>query len=89
MADALHYLHKKHVMHRDIKPENLLIGWFRPLPRNLADAAGLKGELKIADFGWSVVCLSGCDSRNFSDSSTHRATGERRFAGRSTTFRQR
>ncbi|WVR06452.1 hypothetical protein IAU60_003483 [Kwoniella sp. DSM 27419] len=40
MADALHYLHKKHVMHRDIKPENLLIG--------------LKGELKIADFGWSV-----------------------------------
>lgn len=26
MADALHYLHKKHVMHRDIKPENLLIG---------------------------------------------------------------
>ncbi|KAJ3019114.1 UNVERIFIED_CONTAM: spindle assembly checkpoint kinase, partial [Siphonaria sp. JEL0065] len=40
MADALHYLHKKHVIHRDIKPENLLIG--------------LKGELKIADFGWSV-----------------------------------
>ncbi|WWC70902.1 serine/threonine-protein kinase ark1 [Kwoniella pini CBS 10737] len=40
MADALSYLHKKHVMHRDIKPENLLIG--------------LKGELKIADFGWSV-----------------------------------
>ncbi|KAJ3298022.1 spindle assembly checkpoint kinase [Rhizoclosmatium sp. JEL0117] len=40
MADALHYLHKKHVIHRDIKPENLLIG--------------IKGELKIADFGWSV-----------------------------------
>ncbi|KAI8836455.1 protein kinase p46XlEg22 african clawed frog [Chytriomyces cf. hyalinus JEL632] len=40
MADALRYLHKKHVIHRDIKPENLLVG--------------IKGELKIADFGWSV-----------------------------------
>ncbi|ADV22068.1 AUR protein kinase [Cryptococcus gattii Ru294] len=40
MADALSYLHKKHVIHRDIKPENLLIG--------------LNGELKIGDFGWSV-----------------------------------
>jgi aurora kinase len=36
----LRYCHKKHVIHRDIKPENLLIG--------------AKGELKIADFGWSV-----------------------------------
>lgn len=40
MASALDYCHKKNVIHRDIKPENLLIG--------------LKGEIKIADFGWSV-----------------------------------
>jgi len=40
LADALDYCHKKHVIHRDIKPENLLIG---------AD-----GQLKIADFGWSI-----------------------------------
>lgn len=40
MIDALSYCHSKKVIHRDIKPENLLIGYF--------------GELKIADFGWSV-----------------------------------
>jgi len=40
LADALQYCHSKNVIHRDIKPENLLIGYY--------------GELKIADFGWSV-----------------------------------
>lgn len=40
LADALMYCHSKKVIHRDIKPENLLLG--------------LHGELKIADFGWSV-----------------------------------
>ncbi|XP_069066848.1 aurora kinase B-A-like isoform X1 [Pleurodeles waltl] len=40
LADALIYCHNKKVIHRDIKPENLLMGY--------------KGELKIADFGWSV-----------------------------------
>lgn len=40
LSIALDYCHGKHVIHRDIKPENLLIGQ--------------KGEIKIADFGWSV-----------------------------------
>ncbi|KAF5099070.1 hypothetical protein DV451_003101 [Geotrichum candidum] len=40
MADALSYLHKKHIIHRDIKPENILLG--------------LDGNIKISDFGWSV-----------------------------------
>ena len=40
LTEALKYCHSKHVIHRDIKPENLLLG--------------MKGNLKIADFGWSV-----------------------------------
>ncbi|KAI2607143.1 kinase-like domain-containing protein [Hypoxylon fragiforme] len=40
MANALRYLHRKHVIHRDIKPENILVG--------------IHGEIKISDFGWSV-----------------------------------
>lgn len=40
MIDALIYCHSRKVIHRDIKPENILIGY--------------SGELKIADFGWSV-----------------------------------
>jgi len=40
LTEALSYCHSKHVIHRDIKPENLLLG--------------MKGNLKIADFGWSV-----------------------------------
>uniref|UniRef100_A0A0B6YNZ9 Aurora kinase n=1 Tax=Arion vulgaris TaxID=1028688 RepID=A0A0B6YNZ9_9EUPU len=40
LTDALLYCHAKKVIHRDIKPENLLLG--------------LQGDLKIADFGWSV-----------------------------------
>jgi len=40
MTNALLYCHSKKVIHRDIKPENLLLD--------------CKGNLKIADFGWSV-----------------------------------
>lgn len=40
LSKALSFCHSKHVIHRDIKPENLLIG--------------AQGEIKIADFGWSV-----------------------------------
>ena len=40
LARAFGYCHAKHVIHRDIKPENLLIGQ--------------RGDIKIADFGWSV-----------------------------------
>ncbi|VVC90104.1 unnamed protein product [Leptidea sinapis] len=40
VADAVEYCHKHHVIHRDIKPENILLA--------------LNGDLKLADFGWSV-----------------------------------
>lgn len=40
IIDALTVCHSRDVIHRDIKPENILIGY--------------NGELKIADFGWSV-----------------------------------
>lgn len=40
VAHALDYCHSKHVIHRDIKPENILLS--------------LSGDIKIADFGWSV-----------------------------------
>nr|CAI5832796.1 unnamed protein product [Callosobruchus analis] len=40
VSEALHYCHQNEVIHRDIKPENLLLT--------------LTGDIKVADFGWSV-----------------------------------
>lgn len=40
ICEALNFCHDNDVWHRDIKPENILIGYH--------------GELKLADFGWSV-----------------------------------
>lgn len=40
IIDALEYCHSKNVIHRDIKPENILLS--------------INGDIKIADFGWSV-----------------------------------
>lgn len=40
VADAVEYCHQHHVIHRDIKPENILVDF--------------SGDLKLADFGWSV-----------------------------------
>ncbi|KAF1960251.1 kinase-like protein [Byssothecium circinans] len=44
IAQALRYMHSKHIIHRDIKPENILLGFHN--------------EIKLADFGGSVHSAS-------------------------------
>lgn len=44
MAEALSYLHSKHIIHRDIKPENILVDF--------------DNIIKISDFGWSVHAIN-------------------------------
>lgn len=95
MADALHYLHGKNIMHRDIKPENILIGKLHTsTPGLVLTASGLNGELKLADFGWSVVSKSlafpfvPCQSSTY-PSSMPQEIVETRFAGPSITCRQK
>ena len=50
MAEALIYLHSKHVIHRDIKPENLLNSSVKISNFGYT----FQGTIKIADFGWSI-----------------------------------
>ncbi|CCK69861.1 aurora kinase KNAG_0D01090 [Huiozyma naganishii CBS 8797] len=51
IASAILYLHQRHIIHRDIKPENILIG-----PHN---------QLKLTDFGWSIINPKGLRRRTF------------------------
>lgn len=45
LTSALRYMHNKNIMHHDIKPENILLGFH--------------GDIKLADFGYSVHSESG------------------------------